>query len=336
MKALLGECQSGIYIGSMHKARIKQDRIAVIGYGSQGRAMGLNLKDSGYVVAIALPPKSKSRRLAKKDGFKSVGTISQIVKEADIICFAFPDYLHGRVYDRDIRNNLKKNATLLFLHGFSVHFGFVKLPKSSDVILMAPHAPGLMVREKFLGDRSLSAFYAIAQNRSGNAANKALHLAAAIGFKKRNLVKTTFELETIGDLFGEQAVLCGGLASLIKNGFEVLIENGVPAVNAYLEVAYQLDQIIALIKKFGINGMFDRISVAAQLGSIGTGPYVVDRSVKKRMQQKLKEIVSGNFARELNSLSKSHVKSLKHKTRLLSNRQFEQAVRKFNITISKG
>ncbi len=331
MKGLLGECQSGNYIGAVSKRRPKKrDRIAVIGYGSQGRAVALNFRDSGYEVTVGLPPKSKSRAKAKSDKFKNVVLVGDAVRDADIVCMAFPDYLHQRVFDSEIKGNLKKGATLLLLHGFSVHFGFVVPPKTVDVILIAPHAPGIMVREQFLSDKLLSAFYAIHQDVSRNAAKKAVSLAEALGFKKKKLLKTTFEIETIGDLFGEQAVLCGGLAMLIKNGFEVLIENGIPPRHAYLEVAFQLDQIITLIKEYGIEGMFDRISVAARLGSSEAGPYVIDNAVKERMQNRFKEISSGIFAKKLNKLWPDDIKALTAKLKDLSHPELEKAVREFN------
>ena len=331
MKGLLGECQSGNYIDAVRKQLSKKsDKIAVIGYGSQGRAVALNFRDSGYDVTIGLPPKSKSRTKAQFEKFKNIVAVGEVVKSADIVCLAFPDYLHQRIFDAEIKGNLKKGATLLFLHGFSVHFGFVVPPKAVDVILIAPHAPGIMVREKFLGDKSLSAFYAVNQDISGKAEEKAISLAGALGFKKKKLLMTTFEIETIGDLFGEQAVLCGGLAMLIKNGFEVLIENGIPPKHAYLEVAFQLDQIIALIKKYGIKGMFDRISVAAQLGSGETGPYLIDTAVKEKMQSRFKEISSGVFAKKLNGLGPEDIKALKANLKKLTHPELEKAVKEFN------
>ncbi len=330
MKALLAECQTGNYIGVMAKNRSKiKEIVAVIGYGSQGRAIALNLRDSGYNITIGLPPKSKSRAKARADRFKNVVAVGAAVKDADIVCMTFPDYLHQRVFDSAIKGNLKKGATLLFLHGFSVHFGFVVPPQYVDAILIAPHAPGIMVREKYLSDQSLSAFYAIHQDVSRKAEKKAESLAGALGFKKTKLLKTTFEIETIGDLFGEQAVLCGGLAMLIKNGFEVLLENGFPAKHAYLEVAFQLDQIIALIKKYGIVGMFARISVAAQLGSIETGPDLIDQAVKEKMKQRFKDITSGSFAKKLNSLSPEDIKALRAQIKELSHPELEKAVKKF-------
>lgn len=308
----------------------KSDKITVIGYGSQGRAIALNFRDSGYDVSIGLSAKSKSRAKAKADKFKNVGLVADLVKSADIVCMAFPDYLHGRVFEQEIKGNLKQGSALLFLNGFSVHFGFVAPPKNCDAILIAPHAPGIMVREKFLNDKSLSAFYAVHQDYSGKALKKTMSMAGALGFKKEKLLKTTFEIETLGDLFGEQAVLCGGLSMLIKNGFETLIENGIPPKHAYLEVAFQLDQIIALIKKYGIQGMFQRISVAAQFGSSETGPFLIDKSVKEKMSSRYAEIKSGVFAQKLNGLTTDELKALKAKLSELSHPELEKAVKAFN------
>ena len=235
----------------MADKKIKNKQIAILGYGSQGRSIALNLRDSGYEVIIGLPNKSKSRRKAKADGFKSVISTSEASRCKNIL-LALPDHLQGRVYQREIEANLQKPVTLAFLHGFSIHFDFIKPPEECDVILIAPHAPGKAVREKYLSDKSISAFYAVFQDFSNKAEKTAISLANAIGFQKKRLIKTTFEHETLGDLFGEQAVLCGGLSELILSGYETLIKNGLPEENAYLEVAYQLDLIVQLIKQYGI------------------------------------------------------------------------------------
>jgi len=311
---------------------IKKDRqkiVAVLGYGSQGRAVALNLRDSGYDVIIGLPGRSGSRKVARNDRFSDIYTVSKAVSKANIICFAFPDHLHGRVYKREIEKSLTSNSALWFLHGLSIHFQFVKPPEDCDVILIAPHAPGVRVREKYLSGGLFSAFYAVHQNNSGQARKIIFELAKAIGITKKNLILTTFEAETIGDLFGEQAVLCGGMAALIKNGFEVLVENGIPPENAYLEVAYQLDLIIDLIKKYGIEGMFQRISVAARYGSLQAGPKIIDRSVKKRMEKVYKEIESGRFTNCLNRLSSSDISRLNKELKRLSSPLLEKAVKKF-------
>ena len=218
-------CVARYINADMPKDKAKKT-VAMIGYGSQGRALALNLRDSGYEVMIGLPSRSRSRRTARADGFQPVRTSGKATALADTIVFALPDHLHGRVYEADIVPNLRPGAALVFLHGLSVHFGLVQPPLECDVILVAPHAPGLKVRERYLTDRSISAFYAVHQDAGGKARAKALLLAGAMGFLRKNLLETTFEDEALGDIFGEQAVLCGGLAMLIKSGFEVLVENG--------------------------------------------------------------------------------------------------------------
>jgi ketol-acid reductoisomerase len=304
--------------------------IAIIGYGAQGRAIAQNLKDSGYDVTIGLRTGSKSRAIAKKDGFTQITTISNAVKKTRYACFAFPDHLHSKVYKEDIEKNIVKGATLLFLQGMSVHFGFVVPPEDIDVILIAPHAPGADVRENYIKKGSISAFYAIDHDFSGKAEKNVMEIAKGIGFQKMSLVRTTFEQEAVGDLFGEQAVLCGGMAALIKNGFEVLVENGFSAENAYLEVAYQLDLIIAMIKKHGIEGMLERISVAAAYGSVKTGPKIIDHNVKKRMQTSFNWIRSGRFTHELSKLSDKDLKKLKEDFYYMSDPRFENVVKKYS------
>lgn len=305
-------------------------RIAIIGYGSQGRAIALNLRDSGYPIVVGLRSRSRSRRVAKSDGIRSTCAIKDAAARADIVCFAFPDHLHGRVFRKEIAPSLKPGATLLFLHGLSVHFGLVKPPSDCDVVLLAPHAPGAAVREKYLGDRSVSAFYAIHQDRSRKASRTLFSLAASIGIQKRRLVRTTFRDEAVGDLFGEQAVLCGGLAMLIKTGFELLVERGIKPANAYLEVAYQLDLIAALIKRHGVTGMLNRISVAARYGSIQSGPKIIDSYTKARMRRILAAVESGRFARCLAALNPAQVRSLKKSALRLSSVTLEEAARKYS------
>ena len=308
----------------------KTEKLAVLGYGSQGRSVALNLRDSGYDVTIGLPAKSNSRKKARADKFTDILSVSEAVKQSATLCFAFPDHLQGETYKSEIQPNLKENSTLWFLHGFAVHFGFIKPAVNCDVILIAPHAPGLAVRNEYLEKKSLSAFFAVHRNATGKADKTVFKLSSAMGFKQSKLVKTTFKDESLGDLFGEQAVLCGGLAGLIKNGFEVLVENGIPPENAYLEVAYQLDQIIALIKKYGIEGMFERISVAARFGSLEAGPEIVGESAKMKMRSRYKEIESGKFARKLNNLSQAELNSLRKKLKKLSSPLFEKMARKFS------
>ena len=311
-------------------ARLRKAKtVAVIGYGSQGRAISQNLRDSRYEVVVGLRPNSRSRRAARAEGL-SVKSRPDAVGSADIVCFAFPDHLHGRVFKTSIAPNLRRNTTLWFLHATSVHFGFLRPPKACDVILVAPHAPGDAVREAYLSDGSLSAFYGVYQNRSKRAPKTAIELARAVGVREKNLVRTTFAQEAVGDLFGEQAVLCGGLAMLVKSGFETLLAHGWKAENAYLEVAYQLDLIVALIKKHGIAGMFSRISPAAQYGSLLAGPKIIGRSTRTRMEKLFHEIQSGSFARKLGRLDDRAVSKLGQALKKLSHPKLERAARKFS------
>jgi ketol-acid reductoisomerase len=219
---------------------------------------------------------------------------------------------------------------MVFLHGLSVHFGLVAPPKSCDIVLIAPHAPGVALREKYLTDRSVSAFIAVAQNPGRAAWTTAKNLAVAIGISTKRQIRTTFEHEAIGDIFGEQAVLCGGVALLIKHGFDTLVESGIPPDNAWLEVAYQLDLIVGLVKQHGISGMFDRISVAARYGSVTAGPRIIDQSVKRRMKRELARIRTGRFAHELNALSPTGIASLRKALTKLTTPALEKAARRFS------
>ena len=314
----------------MSKRKTHDQIIAVIGYGSQGRAMALNLRDSGYDIIVGLRARSGSRRQATDDGLIEIETVRTAVTGADVVCFAFPDHLHGRVYERDIKGRLKSGTTLLFLAGMSVHFSFVTPPGDCDVIMIAPHAPGVAVREQFLTDRSLSAFYAVHQDATGQAAHTAQKLAEAIGFLKNRLVRTTFEHEALGDLFGEQAVLCGGLAMLLKLGFETLLKKGLPPENAYLEVVHQMDLLVDLVKKHGIEGMLSRISVAARYGSVQAGPEIFDEAVEKRMEHIYDRIASGEFPEKLNKLTPTDIAKLKKGLKKLSHPLLEKYARKYS------
>ena len=304
--------------------------IAVIGYGSQGRALALNWQDAGFTVTVGLRPGSKNRARAKKDGVLSTTTITKAVANANCIVFAFPDHLHGRVFTESIEPHLQKSSTLLFLHGMSIHFGFLTPPPDTDVLLLAPHGPGNAVRDNYRAWGKMSAFVGVHQDASGQAQKKLDALALSAGFKMKQLVTTTFEHEAIGDMFGEQAVLCGGLAALIKNGFEVLVEEGLDPDHAYLEVAYQLDLIIDLIKQHGIEGMLKRISVAARTGSVESGPKVIDSATKERMKEILSEIKSGRFSKKLESLSPDDLARIDTKLSTLSHPSLEKAARRFS------
>jgi ketol-acid reductoisomerase len=304
--------------------------IAVIGYGSQGCALALNWQDAGFDVTVGLRSGSKSRARAMREGIAKVLSIPKAVAAADCVVFAFPDHEHGRVFSESIAPHLNASPTLLFLHGMSIHFEFLTPPRDADVILLAPHGPGNAVRENALSWGAMSAFVSVFQDASGEAEKKLHTLALSAGFKMKHLVGTTFEHEAFGDMFGEQVVLCGGLAALIKNGFEVLVEDGIDPDHAYLEVAYQLDLIVDLIKEHGIEGMLKRISVAARTGSLESGPKVIDEATKARMKEILGEIKSGRFSKKLESLSADDLERIDTKLSTLSHPDLEKAARRFS------
>jgi ketol-acid reductoisomerase len=275
---------------------LKRKVIAILGYGNQGRAQALNLRDSGLNVIVGLPKGSKSRPKVREDGFDLYLT-SQAVRLADVISLLAPDHLHQRIYRREIKPNLSPGKTLLFACGLSVHFKLIVPPDFVDVIMVAPHAPGEVMRNLYLDGKGVPCFIAIKQDTSGDAKNRALAYAKAIGCARAGAFETTFEHEAVGDLFGEQAVLCGGVSELLKVGFEVLVKAGLPPENAYLECVHQLDYIVNTVKAHGIAGMFDRISRTAEYGSYLSGKRVIDKQTKERMTRILKEIQDGSFVR---------------------------------------
>jgi len=271
--------------------------IAVIGYGNQGMAQAQNLRDSGFKVIIGLPEGSKDSKLAKRDGFEVCST-ENATHLGDIISVLAPDHLHKEIYLRQIEPNLRPGRTLVFACGFSVHFQLVVPPDFVDVILVAPHAPGRVMRELFIAGKGVPAFIAVHQDNHGKAKKTALAYAQAIGCTIAGVFETTFKDEAIGDLFGEQVVLCGGLSELLRTGFDVLVESSLPPENAYLECVHQLDYIVNTIKSYGIAGMFDRISKTAEFGAYLTGGRIIGPQAKKGMKAILKEIKEGKFARK--------------------------------------
>jgi ketol-acid reductoisomerase len=276
---------------------LKNKNIAILGYGSQGRAQALNLKDSGLNVIIGLPLKSKSRRTAIKDGFEVFKT-EEAVRFADIISVLIPDHLHKEAYKKEIAKNLSSGKALIFAHGFSIHFKLILPPKKTDVILVAPHGPGILVRELFQKGKGVPCFLAVDQNYSGKAKQLGLAYAKGMGATKVGVIETTFKDEALGDLFGEQVVLCGGVSELLKKGFEILVEKGLSPENAYLECVHQLDNIVALIKNYGIAGMYSRISKTAEFGSYLSGKRVINQETKQRMREIFEEIKNGGFTKK--------------------------------------
>lgn len=288
---------------------LKNRKLAVIGYGSQGRAQALNLRDSGLTPVIGLQTKSKSRPQARRDGF-TVITPAKAVQNAEIIVVLVPDHKHKELFERDLQGAIYPGRTFIFAHALSVHFGLVRQPENIDFLLVAPHGPGIRVREKYLAGEGVTAFIGRTDKSSKGCLKLAASYAVAMGCDKAGMIETSFHDEAVGDIFGEQAVLCGGLAGLLKSGFDTLVHAGLPPENAYLECVYQLDLIVDLIKKYGIGGMYDRISVTAALGSMKAESKIINRQSRKAMKAMLKNIESGKFANDLIVEYKSGFKNL--------------------------
>jgi ketol-acid reductoisomerase len=268
----------------------------VIGFGSQGHAHALNLKDSGVQVVVGLYKGSKSIPAAEENGFQ-VLEVAEAAKKADILFFATPDLKSASIYENEVAPRLEKGKTLLFSHGFAVHFKTIEPPKEVDVIMVAPKGPGHIVRRQYLEGKGVPALIAVYQNPSKQAKKLALAWAKGIGATRAGVLETTFKEETETDLFGEQTVLCGGLTSLVQNGFETLVEAGYQPEMAYFECLHELKLIVDLMYESGIAGMRFSISETAKWGDVSVGPSVIDGSVKKKMQRALKDIQSGKFAK---------------------------------------
>ncbi len=277
------------------KKALKGATIAIIGYGSQGRAHALNLKDSGFDVVVGLRKGGVSAKQAKKDGLKVLEP-ALAVKGAALVAILTPDTTQAAVY-AGIKDNLELHSTLLFAHGFNVHFKQIKPRKDLDVVLIAPKGPGDLVRRQYQQGRGVPCLIAVAQDVTGNAKANALVYAHGIGGTRGGVLETTFGEETETDLFGEQAVLCGGATELVLKGFEVLVEAGYQPEVAYYECLHELKLIVDLLHEGGIAKMHQFISETAKWGDLLSGPRVVDRRVKTEMKAILKDIQTGKFAR---------------------------------------
>lgn len=275
---------------------LKGKTIAVLGFGSQGHAHALNLKESGVKVIIGLYKGSKSIPVAEKLGFKVVPT-AQAVQEADVIMVALPDTKQPAVYKQDIEPYLTKGKTLVFSHGFSIHYGTIVPPQDVNVIMVAPKGPGHIVRRQYTEGKGVPSLIAVYQNPGKDAKKIALAWAKGIGGTRAGVIETTFKEETETDLFGEQTVLCGGTAALVQAGFETLVEAGYSPEMAYFECLHELKLIVDLMNEAGIAGMRFSISETAKWGDVTVGPKIINESVKKRMKAALKDIQSGKFAK---------------------------------------
>ncbi len=276
---------------------LKGKVIAIIGYGSQGHAQAQNLRDNGCQVIVAEAEGSKGWQDAKAAGFKVV-TAAEAAKEADIIVILVPDQFHRDIYYQSIEKGLALGNTLMFAHGFSIHFGQVIPPPDIDVTMIAPKCPGHMLRQLYTEGMGPPAIVAVHQDASGKAREVALAYAKGIGCAKAGVIETTFAEETETDLFGEQTVLCGGVSSLIKAGFEVLVEAGYQPEIAYFEILHELKLIVDLIYQGGLSYMRYSVSDTAEYGDYVRGPRVIDEMVKEEMRQILAEIQDGSFAKE--------------------------------------
>ena len=275
---------------------LKGKTLAVLGFGSQGHAHALNLKDSGCNVIIGLYEGSKSIPVAKDKGFEVYNT-AEAVRRADVIFVALPDTKQAKAYQKDIAPNLTKGKTLLFSHGFSIHFKTIVPPKEVDVILVAPKGPGHIVRRQFTEGKGVPALIAVYQNPSKKAKKVALAWAKGVGGTRAGVIETTFKEETETDLFGEQTVLCGGLSALVLAGYETLVEAGYQPEMAYFECLHELKLIVDLMNEAGVSGMRFSISETAKWGDVSVGPKIIDKTIKKRMKEQLKEIQNGKFAK---------------------------------------
>ena len=269
--------------------------IGVIGYGSQGRAQALNLRDSGLNVIIGLR-KGKSWEEASKEGFK-VYSVAEAVKRSDVILVLLPDMVQPEVWRNEIEPNLRRGMVVDFAHGFNIRFGLIRPPRDVDVIMVAPKSPGRKVREEFLRGRGVPALIAVENNYSGKALEYALAIAKGIGATRAGVIETTFAEETETDLIGEQTVLVGGLIELLKKGFEVLVEMGYQPEVAYFEVVNEAKLIMDLIYEKGLTGMLENVSDTAKFGGLTVGPQVIDERVKENMRKAAERVRSGEFAR---------------------------------------
>lgn len=276
---------------------IKSKKIAIIGFGSQGYGQGLNLVDSGCDVVFGLRENGASVIKAKDYGLK-VLSIPEAVKYADIVQILIPDEVQAEVFEKEIKPNLRAGQYLMFSHGFNIHYGYIKAPKDVNVIMVAPKAPGHTVRSEYTKGMGVPYLIAIEKDLSGESEQIALSYASAIGSGRTGIIKTTFKEETETDLFGEQAVICGGVDYLIKKGFETLVDAGYSPYMAYFEVCHEMKLIVDLIYQGGIEDMHYSISNNAEYGDYTRGSRIIDDNVKSKMKEALKQIQDGSYANE--------------------------------------
>ncbi len=305
---------------------LRDKTIAVIGYGSQGHAQAQNMRDSGLDVIIGVRPDGPSWNKAKQDGFE-VFSIEEASKRADIIHILIPDMAQPEVYEKSIAPNLSEGKALGFAHGFNIHFKTIVPPPYVDIIMVAPKAPGVKVRESYIAGFGTPALVAVYQDYTGEALAKALAMAKAIGATRAGVIETTFKDETESDLIGEQTVLVGGLIELIKAGFEILVEAGYPPELAYFEACNEAKLIMDLIYERGFTGMLQAVSDTAKYGGLTVGPRVIDEHVKENMRKAVERVKNGEFAKEWIEEYRGGAKTLKRLMEEISNHEIERVGR---------
>ena len=302
---------------------LKGKKIAVIGYGSQGHAHANNLKDGGFNVVVGVRKDGESWKKAKKAGL-AVAEPAAAAKTADLVMLLMPDEIQGELYARDLHPNMKKGAALAFAHGFNIHYNQIEPRADLDVMMIAPKGPGHLVRSTYVSGGGVPCLIAVAQNKSKRARDTALAYAAAIGGARAGVIETTFRDETETDLFGEQAVLCGGLVSLLEAGFDTLADAGYAPEMAYFECLHELKLIVDLLYEGGIANMQYSISNTAEYGCISRGPRIINEDSRREMKKILEEVQSGAFAREFITECRANSPTLKAKRRQTAEQPVEQ------------
>ena len=306
---------------------IQGRKVAVIGYGSQGHAHALSLRDSGVDVRVGLADGSKSKAKAESEGLRVVDPATAAA-EADVIMMLVPDHVARKVYAASVEPNLKAGDALFFAHGFNIRFGYITPPANVDVCMVAPKGPGHLVRREYVAGRGVPAIVAVEQDASGSAWALALSYAAGIGALRAGGIKTTFTEETETDLFGEQAVLCGGTTALVQAGFETLVEAGYQPEVAYFECLHELKLIVDLMYEGGIAKMRWSVSDTAEYGDYVSGPRIINKKTKKRMKKILKEIQNGSFAKDFIDDQENGAKKFKKFRRKGEESQIEEVGKK--------
>jgi ketol-acid reductoisomerase len=312
---------------------LRGKKIAIVGYGSQGHAHALNLKDSGQDVVVGLYKGSKSWPKAEKDGLR-VATVAEAAQTADIVMILLPDQVHRQTFDESVRGALTKGKTLMVAHGFSIHFNQIVPPPDVDVSMIAPKAPGHIMRDLFVQGPGVPALLAVQQDVSGKARDVALAYGKGVGCTRAGVIETTFKEETETDLFGEQAVLCGGVSALIKAAFETLVKAGYQPEVAYFECMHELKLIVDLFYQGGLAYMRYSVSDTAEYGDYSRGPRVIDERVRAEMQRILHEIQTGQFAREWVLENQANRASFLATRRLEAEHQIEEVGKRLRSMMS--